>query len=131
MSTSDAVGNIETGSLNGLCLDYAVARALGFYPRDIVITTYGILFGRHKPEISIDGGPLISPSKNGNQAIQIIENNRISVNESGFGGTMWEATCVYAGKEFMAHGSTFIIAAMRCFVLSRMGDYVDIPRRLL
>lgn len=35
------------------------------------------------------------------------------------------------GGEVHGHGDTFLIAAMRCYVASKLGDEVDIPEELL
>jgi hypothetical protein len=37
----------------------------------------------------------------------------------------------YDGSEHHATGPTLLIAAMRCFVASKLGDTIDIPEELL
>ena len=38
---------------------------------------------------------------------------------------------IYQGKDIFAYGDTPLIAAMRCYVASKLGDTVDVPEELL
>lgn len=42
----------------------------------------------------------------------------------------WMASCTNEGELFEQHGPTPLIAAMRCYVASRLGDEVDVPEEL-
>jgi len=54
----------------------------------------------------------------------IIEREIARLEDLGDDG--WEA----CGYGFMATGPTPLIAAMRCYVASKMGDNIDIPKEL-
>ena len=64
-----------------------------------------------------------SPSINWSQGGPIIE--RESINLVKMHGHEWHADC---GK--VATGPTPLIAAMRCYVASKLGDEVEIPEEL-
>jgi len=98
--------NIKTSELTGVDLDRAVAHALGA-PDD----------GNGLPCYSTDwaqGGP-------------IIEREKITVEYTGDPDT-WCA-CIMADQE--VYGPTPLIAAMRCYVASKLGDEVEIPEELI
>lgn len=71
------------------------------------------------------------PSTNWAQAGPIIEREGISVTtEQALGNSAkgWRATFSY---HVDAHGETPLIAAMRCYVASKLGDEVDLPKELI
>lgn len=93
---------MKTNELTGLALDWAVAKAIGEYKPVSV------------PQYSTDwahGGA-------------IIERERITLIDQG--GDYWQACCGW--KE--AFGDTPLIASMRCYVVSKLGDEVEIPDEL-
>lgn len=134
---------IETKELTGAALDYAVALALGAEPRD----DYG------RPCLQWPGAcVLMDAAKNPryittpdystswSQAGPIIERELISVEpnflSAGYerpnGAWEWRASCVTEDdKAYWLDGPTPLIAAMRCFVASKLGDTVDIPDELI
>jgi hypothetical protein len=100
--------SIKTSELVGRALDFAVAKATGLYAPE--------------PWIS-------NPSTNWQQGGEIIERERISV---------WARSRNYAAESFnegqeglVMEGQTPLIAAMRCYVASKLGDSVEIPGELL
>ena len=115
---------MNTSELTGAALDWAVAKLEGDMVPDggVMIQTW--------PFYSTDwsqGGP-------------IIERERIKV-APNLGGT-WlgqirhETTHPLVDKPVLAgwtnkHGPTPLIAAMRCYVASKMGDEVEVPEELL
>ena len=108
---------IKTQDLTGAALDWAVAKCE--YPEQSINTALGfpyLVFGR------------FNPSTNWSQGGPIIEREGISIGKAddpewwAFKG--WKA-------ENGTPGSTPLIAAMRCFVASRLGDELDIPEELL
>ena len=112
--------NITTSELRGLQLDYAVALIEGHdYWR---VTEKGRVWTDDAFTPSTDwaqGGPIIEREcievgRQGGEWIACID-----VPENGD----WEA----AGQ----YGPTLLIAAMRCFVQSKLGDEVEIPEVLL
>jgi hypothetical protein len=64
------------------------------------------------------------PSSNWMQGGPIIEQERICLIDQG--GDYWQAQCGW--KE--AFGDTPLVAAMRCYVASKLGDDVEIPEGL-
>jgi hypothetical protein len=48
-----------------------------------------------------------------------------------FSDALWEATAfTNNAQDFVQTGSTPLIAAMRCYVASKLGDEVDVPKEL-
>lgn len=76
-----------------------------------------------------------SPSKNWDQGGPIIERDRIGVchyNESdGWEVPNWAAWRTDIDDRQMIMGETPLIAAMRCYVASKLGDEVEVPEELL
>ena len=129
---------IKTADLIGPALDWAVAKCEGKsgvlhdggITRCIVIASAsGVYKGTYQPSINwSQGGALIERENIG------LEKHRLD------GPYQWAAcdwhpvvvqghTCLERSK--FAYGPTQLIAAMRCFVASRLGDEVDVPEGLL
>lgn len=75
-----------------------------------------------------------APSSDWAQGGPIIERERISVGYERYGSTgggQWDAVMEYKKAYLMEYGPTPLIAAMRCFVRSRLGGSVEIPEKLL
>ncbi len=92
---------MKTSELTGPALDWAVSQIEG-----------------HERAYSTDwahGGP-------------IIEEEGISV--WVFDDVTWKAENPFAGAECVYEGPTPLVAAMRCFVASRMGDTIEVPEGL-
>ena len=99
---------MKTSELTGAALDWAVAQC------EYVDARYG--FDDNCPEYSTNwaqGGPIIE--REGIQLARL--------------GDVWEAWVDADGV--FCQGSTPLIAAMRCYVASVMGDEVDVPEELL
>ena len=106
---------IKTAELTGLALNWAVAKCQGHYlpPMDeykeswfatrLFFTDWSI------------GGPIIE-----RQRIQYLE---------GEGGT-WDAFIGHHESAEFYNGPTPLVAAMRCFVASKLGDEVEVPDEL-
>jgi hypothetical protein len=98
---------VKTNELTGAALDWAVAKAIGEY-RPVAVPAYSTDWAQ--------GGP-------------IIEREGISVARRGeHSFSPWGA--VLQGFEFDEEGPTPLIAAMRCYVASKLGDEVEIPEEL-
>lgn len=74
-----------------------------------------------------------SPSTDWEQGGPIIEREQITLepvshDEHGDG---WLATRIEGPAVCMEFGPTILIAAMRCFVASKLGDEVDVPNELV
>lgn len=110
---------MRTSELTGAALDWAVAKCEGYTPDD------GSFDGPTDFFFSIDwglGGP-------------IIERERISIEymagSGDAGADVWVATRIEGASFSEEQGDTPLIAAMRCFVCSKLGDEVDVPEGLV
>ena len=103
---------MKTAELTGAALDWAVSACIGigWEMGDIDANEYGPGF---KPSTDWgDGGP-------------IIEREMIDIQPLGnqYQGTQWRACGAFISP-------TPLIAAMRCFVFSKLGNEVEIPEGL-
>jgi hypothetical protein len=132
---------IKTEDLTGAALDWAVATAQG-WTRD----TIGVInWGKHEThpapfgfwkEMECD---FFSPSTDWAQGGPIIEREGIAVWRTADG--VWcgtSATTGYGSGDYIdvydydsSRGPTPLIAAMRCYVVSKLGAEVDIPQELV
>lgn len=107
---------VETKNLTGPALDWAVAFALGASWTAWRFVEYHSDGEMHYSTSWLHGGP-------------IIERERISISPEENG---WSANiCAPRYGLSLGFGPTPLIAAMRCFVASRLGDEVEIPEELL
>jgi hypothetical protein len=112
---------IQTKELTGAALDWAVAQC----EEDRL----GVSYLTPRAKAGLD-----SPSTDWAQGGPIIERERISVDTAPLHDGWIAVTSVgcYAlpnGRHY-ADGSTPLIAAMRCYVASKLGDEVDVPHEL-
>jgi hypothetical protein len=120
---------MKASDLTGLALNWAVAKREG-WPMDIWYDE------DQMPMIRDDEVPEWKPSTDWSQAGPIIEREEIGIKRNApcSEGRQWEAsgsiTAKGAGYQF-AYGPTPLIAAMRCFVASRLGDEIDLPEGLV
>ncbi len=110
---------MKTSELQGAALDWAVHTAQGLSDEYCVVVDniYGPQW--RGPEYSTswqEGGP-------------IIERECINLKENGAG--WWFAKIGDKKKDKWMRGTDPLMAAMRCFVASRLGDEVDIPTELM
>ena len=114
---------VKTAELDGLALDCAVAKCEdkngvlhddGITRCIVIAAPSGVYKGRYTPTVNwAQGGP-------------IIEREGITL-RCGLHG--WDAEL----EEFdaISHEPTPLIAAMRCLVVSKLGDEVDVPEELM
>lgn len=132
---------IRTSELQGVALDYAVAKAQGRAEIEV--------FGRNRPtdrgfiNVRFNPHPKAStarfdPSENWEYGGPIIESESLWVRESAVAGPAvahlkWfaYASRQYDGDRSCYYGETFLIAAMRCFVASKLGSVVEVPEVLV
>jgi hypothetical protein len=112
---------IKTSELTGTALDWAVAKceAVKLHP----MPQNGVM------EIHFsqpNGGNSFSPSTDWAQGGPIIEGYGI---ELALIANHWKAAIAFSGKE-VQRGPTPLIAAMRCYVASKLGDEVEVPKEL-
>jgi len=108
----------KTAELTGPALDWAVGYVMGeklrILERQIVC-----------PED-------YSPSTNWAQGGPIIEREGINIGTiDALNGPYWEAHMPYGMSDDFGAGPTPLIAAMRCYVDSKLGDEVEVPEELL
>ncbi len=96
---------IKTSELTGVALDWAVAKAIGEY-KPVAVPNYSTDWALAGPIIEREGIELLCESL----------------------GFRWVAS-PQKGPEW--RGPTPLIAAMRCFVASRLGFEVDVPNELI
>ena len=114
MNSNSPQRGMKTSELNGAALDWAVNQI------------EECCDDPHTPSFSTDwaqGGP-------------IIERERFTLEHLYGAGDVWVATLTCEDKKFGGvecfeeQGPTLLIAAMRCYVASKLGDEVDIPEEL-
>jgi hypothetical protein len=118
---------IKTSELTGVALDWAVAQATGTKP---VYTwrAFGVKhYGAWETAPAIGPAVMLRPySTDRFHADPIIDREITELYEhSALGG--WAAKSK-AGD--LRYGPTPLVAAMRCFVASKLGDEIDIPKEL-
>ena len=121
---------VKTADLIGTALDWAVAKCLG--ATRIQLYQYN---GRRMIRVSLPEGIHApwEPSRYWGQGGPIIEREWLDLtswpNESDE-DMRWECT-QYDSITGRTFGPTPLIAAMRCYVASRLGDEIEIPEELL
>ena len=126
---------IKTSELIGPALDWAVAKCE--YDE---LAALNIQFPDHAKHY-----PKVSPSTDWSQGGSIMDREDIDsfvvkeagVTESGaevlrkIGWKAWISPSAYwMSKRFISEGETRLIAAMRCFVASKLGEEVEVPDEL-
>lgn len=105
---------IKTEDLTGPALDWAVAKC-------------SFIEGTARSLIAADVKPYSTSWQEGGP---IIERERVYLNclrkGDAYRTEVWEAW-PYDASRFVHQGPTPLIAAMRCYVASKLGDIVDIP----
>ena len=117
---------VKTSELSGVALNWAVAKCEGL---DITIgkTEQGSKLTVLTP---IDGlWRHFKPSTDWAQGGPIIEREAIEIKPQNF-GEYWVALYPQWQTSHRQEGQTPLIAAMRCYVASKLGSPVDIPDEL-
>lgn len=124
---------MKTQDLIGAQLDWAVAKCEGY-----ALTSDGIsnLLVRGNEMLLLGPGSSslnYSPTCYWMQGGEIIEREGIGIRQYGdFPESRWQADkWAFKFVDPMATGPTPLIAAMRCFCASRLGDEINIPEELL
>lgn len=100
---------MKTSELTGVALDWAVAKAIGEY-KPVAVPKYSSDWAQ--------GGPIIEREK-----IDLSWDVELAHKD---GRWRAELDVMYESK-----GQTPLIAAMRCYVASKLGDEVEVPDELL
>ena len=127
---------MKTSDLTGPALDWAVAKAEGdkvFRPRVGRPTDWDKVDDRwvvraQVANVAWFADYTYNPSANWSQGGPIIEREGIRLHRSVVTGRWWADP--EADPLRPVAGPTPLIAAMRCFVASRLGDTIDIPEEL-
>ena len=115
---------MKTSELTGAALDWAVAKCENVEPDE-----------NNKPIWFGDGDERVeyTPSTNWAQGGPIIERERIAIAYEPSliydDSCRWKALCAMSDKGH-EYGPTPLIAAMRCYVASKLGDDIDLPEEL-
>ena len=137
---------MKTSELIGSALDWAVAKCEGYtdlrrnphrFANDMLVMT------APRAEWGVEYLVDLDYSTNWSQGGQIIELEQIGLDPTYCDGKLdgWRAAGhdleydengdYIDGSDHMQYGPTPLIAAMRCYVTSKLGDEVDIPKELL
>ena len=111
---------VKTSELTGAALDWAVATASGITKFD----PCGVAWVQNPREEHFV--MQFQPSTDWSQGGPIIELEKIETRHDGR-----QSWCTWMNKVGAMHGPTPLIAAMRCFVASKLGDEVEMPDELL
>jgi hypothetical protein len=117
---------IQTKNLTSGALDWAVAKCEDYFAtlkEDDVVYTHPSGEWHHNGNWS--------PSTKWAQGGPIIEREQIDCINDPNGTKVWLGRNWINFKEFRCFGPTPLIAAMRCYVASKLGDEVEIPEGLL
>ena len=115
---------IKTSDLTGTALDWAVAYIMGHR----VAENYGSYIRIYLPDPKQSGYTLaFCPSTDWALGGPIIERENIGLWSEGYD---WEAKINSSGQWLAEWDEYPLIAAMRCYVASKLGDEVEIPEEL-
>ena len=112
---------MKTSELQGAAFDWAVAKCEG------VAVEY-INDGINRCLLMPMSGRF-NPSTDWSQGGPIIERERITIDAREH-GQLWLAHSRLVGQDGIT-GPTPLMAAMRCYVASKLGDEIDVPQELL
>jgi hypothetical protein len=113
--------SIKVSELTGAALDWAVAKCEG--PNSVAACYYD----EDDLPMCRDEAPHMEwrPSTDWKQGGPIIEREGITLTHQA---DQWSAQ---TDDDLFAYGPTTLIAAMRCYVASKMGDTIEVPEELL
>ena len=124
---------MKTSELTDLALNWAVATCEGgtglWYDG---IATYWITINGKDRALSKGWAQSYTPPTDWAQGGSIIEREDMTISHSPYDHVVYGRTRPWCAekKGRMEYGPTPLIAAMRCFVASKMGDEVEIPTNL-
>ena len=119
---------VQVSEVVGTALDWLVAKCEGHESRCAwMLEKYGYIAWQNYEQAW--GNPIPKYSTDGSIAVPIIEREGISVefNKVPF-KSLWVAYKLEPSEEDEPQGgSTFLIAAMRCYIASKLGNIVEVP----
>jgi hypothetical protein len=112
---------MKASELSGVALNWAVAICEGYKPKD---------FCPHDKHFRDEEDVWFSPSDDWAQGGAIIERENISITGTNF--PWWECDSGWYAHigDLYSYGPTPLIAAMRCFVASKLGKEIELPEEL-
>ena len=113
---------INVSEATGPALDWLVAKALGF-PLDV--GDFGTFIPWTRKWAPMWDARRYSPSTDWAQGGPILERERLLLRPDGL---TWE--CSMGGDNWFK-GATALIAAMRCYCISKFGNTAEVPEELL
>ena len=121
---------MKTSELTGAALDWAVAKCEGHESRcSWMLEKEG--YAAWQAYEMAWGNPLPNYFTNWSQGGPIIERERICIDIGHDGVWLAYTKQNYEdAKEFMHVGPTPLIAAMRCYVASKLGNEIELPEEL-
>lgn len=117
---------MKTSELTGAALDWAVAKCEGF-------TEYDPITEKMLPPRKAYGWVSLCEyhySTNWAQGGPIIEREFIEFGVSDINPVRYAAKIYVNDKRIIAHGATHLIAGMRAYVASKIGNNIEIPKEL-
>ena len=115
---------MKTSDLQGAALDYAVAHC-----ENLKLGTEQYVVG-----VASEDGMYYKPSTDWAQGGPIIERETCIAMLGRLNGGIWQVQALYdIGQDKPGdyyYGPTPLVAAMRCYVASKIGDEVEIPEEL-
>jgi hypothetical protein len=113
---------MKTSELTGAALDWAVTKCEGFDPETLNTKTgivYSLRYGVYTPSTNwAQGGPIIE-----REGISVMYRPGVRMTASING--QYEQTIGHMHK-----GNIGLLVAMRCYVASKLGDDIEIPKEL-
>lgn len=119
---------MKVSELSGRALDWAVAKCEGGtnFRFDTVATYWITINGKDWALSNKSWAQSFAPSTDWAQGGKIIERELVTVGPNPFGPGF-----AANKKDIDMYGPTPLVAAMRCYVASKLGDDVEIPEKLL
>ena len=111
---------MKTSELTEAALDWAVAKCEGLLHDDGTVSDYW-----QPSELWEQGGPIIE-----RECISVGLNESSAHEHTKYTAAMVDTTTTPWTPLAWLCGSTPLIAAMRCYVASKLGDEVEIPQQL-
>jgi hypothetical protein len=123
---------MKTAELSSSALDWAVAKC---EPDDTLAIYFDEDTGEPLCHDDWEDNQEYKPSTDWAQGGPIIERERVQITPRGETTNMWEAIIfdnifMDDGSDCFQTGTTPLIAAMRCYVASKLGDEVELPEGL-
>ena len=122
---------LKTSELTGAALDWAVAKCEDIHvsmARGGWFVFDSDAFSEYRNDYNDDKLQSFKPSTNWAQGGLIIEREEISLDRVT--SALWVATRIEGSSVSESDGPTPLVAAMRCYVASQLGDEVDVPEEL-